>query len=84
MFRFSDETAFSGLSFFALTPEAAKKCKVRTYDRGICVYDSSWFDRLNKVLLGSLGVSDLMELVDLIAAAHARTYNWESGADLEL
>lgn len=77
LFQFFDGKKFPGLSFFAVTPEFAYKCKVLLMKKGIWDYNYSLFDKLDKFEMSPLGVDEMIELVGPILEAHKQAYSWE-------
>src|SRR5439155_10277044 len=69
LFQFFEGKRFTGLSFFAVTPEFAHKCKVLLLEKGIWDYDYSRFDKLAKFELSPLGVNEMIELTAPILEA---------------
>jgi hypothetical protein len=77
LFQFFDGRKFTGLGFFAVTPEFAYKCKQLLWDKGRWDYDYSQFDKLAKFEMSPLGVNEMIELTAPILEAHKRAYSWD-------
>ena len=77
LFQFFGGKKFTGLSFFAVTPDFAYKCKMLLLEKGIWDYDYSKFDKLDKFEMSSLGLNEMIELTEPILEAHKQAYSWE-------
>lgn len=77
LFQFFEGKKFTGLSFFAVTPEFAHKCKQLLLEKGIWDYDYSRFDKLAKFEMSPLGVDEMIELTGPILEAHKVAYSWD-------
>ena len=77
LFQFFEGKKFSGLSFFAVTPEFVHKCKLLLLEKGNWDYDYSRFDKLAKFEMSPLGVDEMIELTVPILEAHKVAYSWD-------
>jgi len=76
LFQFFSGEKFSGLAFFAVTPNFVEKCKRRLLEKDIWDYDYSRFDNLAKFEMSPLSKDNLLELSEKIIPIHETAYDW--------
>ncbi|KKG12534.1 BREX system ATP-binding domain-containing protein [Methanosarcina sp. 2.H.A.1B.4] len=67
---------YNNLTFFAVTPDFAEKCKNLLLTKGVYDYDYSLFDELTAFRMSPLSGSQLFELSKNIVSAHIIAYRW--------
>ncbi len=77
LFQFYAGNQFPAMTFFAVTPEFADKCKVRLMVKGRWDYDYSRFDQLPTFAMSPLEPKELEALAKRIMDAHGIAYSWE-------
>jgi hypothetical protein len=77
LFEFFSGTKFTGLSFFAVTPDFVQKCKSLLIQQNVFDFDYSQFDQLPTFRLSSLYEDDLYRLSAIILQHHEIAYNWK-------
>ncbi len=77
LFQFYSGKQFPGMTFYAVTPQFAAKCKSLLLDKNCWDYDFSNFDRLPTFEMSPLDISELNELAMRVLEAHGIAYNWE-------
>ncbi len=76
LFIFYSGISFSGLSFYAVTPDFSEKCKNLLLKKGYYNYDYERFEKLPKFEMSPLGAKDLKTLALKIAEIHSKAYDW--------
>lgn len=76
LFLFFSGKRFPGMTFYAVTPGFAEKCKGLLLDSGRFDFDYSRFDHLPTFEMSPLEEPELQELAVRIAAAHAIAYSY--------
>jgi hypothetical protein len=76
LFQFYSGKQFPGMTFFAVTPEFATKCKCLLMQKGRWDYDYSPFDALPTFEMSPLEQSQLETLATKIVEAHGIAYCW--------
>ena len=82
LFLFFSGKRFPGMTYYAVTPDFAKKCKHRLIQSGRLDFDYSRFDHLPTYAMSPLEVDELQELAGRIAAAHAVAYAYTPDSGL--
>ncbi len=77
LFQFYGAKKFDGMTYFAVTPDFAKKCKSLLLQRGRWDYDYSLFDQLPTFEMSPLTAEELQELAIKILEVHGTAYDWE-------
>ncbi|HPD61127.1 MAG TPA: DUF2791 family P-loop domain-containing protein, partial [Thermodesulfobacteriota bacterium] len=77
LFEFYLGGQFDGMTYFAVTPDFAQKCKMMLLDKGIWDYDFSMFDKLPTFEMSPLTVEELENLAMKILDTHGIAYDWE-------
>ncbi|MEO8287070.1 MAG: BREX system ATP-binding domain-containing protein [Chloroflexota bacterium] len=83
LFQFFNGKKFTGISFFAVTPEFVHKCKDLLQKRGIWDYDFSRFDKLDKFEMSPLEIDEIIELTGSVLNAHKRAYSWDNAGTIK-
>lgn len=78
LFQFFASSQFTGMSFFAVTPEFVDKCKDRLLKKGYWDYDYSKFDSLPTFEMSPLEPTNLQELALKIKEMHGIAYSWDT------
>lgn len=76
LFEFFGGAKFTGLSFFAVTPDFVQKCKTLLIQQNVFDFDYSQFDKLPMFKLSPLETNDIVRLGSVIAQYHQRAYGW--------
>ncbi len=77
LFRFYSGKQFPGMTFFAVTPEFAAKCKRLLMDKGRWDFDYSRFQALPTFEMSPLEKRHLEDLAMKIMETHGIAYGWE-------
>lgn len=77
LFQFYAGSHFPGMTFFAVTPEFAHKCKVLLLGKGVFDYDYAQFDALPAFEMSPLSTVELESLAKRIMETHGAAYGWE-------
>ncbi|MDI6776712.1 MAG: DUF2791 family P-loop domain-containing protein [Syntrophales bacterium] len=77
LFEFYGGKKFDGMTYFAVTPNFAKKCKTLLLQKGYWDYDYSLFDKLPTFEMSPLTAEELQELAIKIMEVHGIAYGWE-------
>ena len=73
--RFMPGNRFTGKTFFAVTPDFVRKCKMLLLEKGPGDFDCRRFDELPTFSMSPLTVEDLLELAESrIVPVHERAY----------
>lgn len=76
LFHFYLGKQFSGMTFYAVTPEFVEKCKKRLLEKGRWDMDLSIFDALPKFEMSPLTKPHLVMLGEKILNIHKLAYGW--------
>ena len=82
LFRFFAGDRFPGMSYFAVTPDFAAKCKRELLSRGVYEFDYRRFDALPFFELEPVTEKEFLELADKIRRAHGIAHRWDSASEL--
>lgn len=82
LFQFLSGKQFPGMSFYAVTPEFATKCKKLLLRKSRYDFDYSKFDHLPVFKMSPLNVSDLRKLAEKIVGVHQTAFNWRAKQQL--
>ncbi|MEW6573753.1 MAG: BREX system ATP-binding domain-containing protein [Bacillota bacterium] len=77
LFEFYSGRQFPGLSFFAVTPDFARKCKGVLLKKNVWDFDYSRFDQLPTFEMSPLSTPELKELALKIIETHGLAFGWE-------
>lgn len=77
LFDFYMSNEFHGMTYFAVTPDFARKCKTLLLQKGRWDYDYSMFDKLPTFEMSPLTAEELQELALKILEVHGIAYDWE-------
>jgi hypothetical protein len=77
LFQFYSGKSFPGMTFYAVTPEFANKCKLKLLLKGRFDFDYDLFDKIPTFQMSPLEIVDLCELAEKIAESHSLAYQWE-------
>lgn len=77
LFRFYAGKQFPGMTFFAVTPEFAAKCKRLLMEKGKWDFDYSRFQALPSFEMSPLEKHHLEDLATKIMETHGLAYDWE-------
>lgn len=77
LFEFYKGKKFDGMTYFAVTPDFARKCKTLLTQKGVWDYDYTLFERLPTFEMSPLTVDELQDLALRIVKAHGVAYGWE-------
>ena len=77
LFQFYSGKQFSGMTYFAVTPEFVHRCKTLLLQSGRWDYDYSRFDKLPSFEMSPLSREDMELLAGRIAEAHGTAYGWQ-------
>lgn len=77
LFQFYSGKQFSGMTYFAVTPEFVHRCKTLLLQSGRWDYDYSRFDKLPSFEMSPLSREDMELLAGRIADAHGVAYGWQ-------
>lgn len=78
LFRFFAGDRFPGMSYFAVTPDFAAKCKRELLSRGIYEFDYTRFDALPSFELEPVSEKEFLELANRIRSLHGIAHEWDS------
>ncbi len=84
LFEFYMGKKFSGLTFFAVTPDFVKKCKNLLMIKGKWDYDYSIFDKLPAFEMSPLTIDELEALAHKIMELHCVAYEWDPNSLVEM
>lgn len=82
LFLFFSGKRFPGMTFYAVTPNFAEKCKDRLIQQGRLDFDYRRFDHLPTFAMSPLEVDELQELATRIATAHVTAYGYSPDSRL--
>jgi len=82
LFEFYSGKQYPGMSFYAVTPDFAQKCKDLLLDKDRWDFDYSRFEKLPTFQMSPLDVEELTDLAMKILETHGIAYSWEP--DLEM
>lgn len=77
LFDFYMGDEFKGMTYFAVTPDFARKCKTLLLRKGRYDYDYSLFDKIPTFEMSPLTAEELQELAIRILEVHGIAYDWE-------
>lgn len=77
LFHFFSLKKFSSISFFAVTPAFAHKCKKLLQEKEIQDFNYSTFNDLTKFKVEILSSDELIKLCDKIIPIHEIAYDWD-------
>lgn len=77
LFQFYSGKSFPGMTFYAVTPEFANKCKLKLLLKGRFDFDYDLFDRIPTFQMSPLETGELCELAEKIAQSHGVAYQWQ-------
>ncbi len=78
LFRFFAGDRFPGMSYFAVTPDFAAKCKKELLRRGVYEFDYRLFDTLPFFELEQVSENEFLELAKKIRSLHGVAHGWRS------
>jgi hypothetical protein len=78
LFRFFAGDRFPGMSYFAVTPDFAAKCKKELLRRGVYEFDYRRFDALPFFELEPVTEKEFLELAGKIRLVHGIAHCWDS------
>ena len=81
LFRFFSGDRFPGMSYFAVTPDFAAKCKKELLSRGVYEFDYRRFDALPFFELKPVSDKEFLELANKIRLVHGVAQGWNSAND---
>ena len=84
LFQFYGAKKFDGMTYFAVTPDFAKKCKSLLLEKGRWDYDYSLFDKLPTFEMSPLTAEELQELALKIFEVHGIAYDWEPDSVMKM
>lgn len=84
LFEFYSGKKFESMSFFAVTPDFAAKCKTLLMDKGRWDYDYSLFENLPRFQMSPLTTEDLQELAIRIMECHGLACGWEPDLEMKM
>jgi hypothetical protein len=84
LFQFYGAKKFDGMTYFAVTPDFAKKCKSLLLEKGRWDYDYGLFDKLPTFEMSPLTAEELQELALKIFEVHGIAYNWEPDSVMKM
>ena len=76
LFRFFAGERFSGRSYFSVTPDFSRKCKLELLLRGVYDFDYGNFDKLPYFRLEPININDALLLAKRIRDVHGIAYDW--------
>lgn len=82
LFLFFSGKRFPGITYYAVTPGFAQKCKDRLIDQGRLDFDYRRFDHLPTFEMSPLEEPELQELAKRIVTAHATANDYTPGSGL--
>ena len=77
LFQFYRGHAFSGMTFFAVTPDFVQKCVTRLIEKDRWDYDTAQFEQIPTFQMSPLEVEELKTLAMRILETHGVAYDWE-------
>ncbi len=77
LFRFFDGDRFPGMSYFAVTPDFAARCKAELLQRGVYDFDYRRFDRLPHFEMEPIQRKEFKDLAIRIRRVYEAAYNGE-------
>ncbi len=78
LFRFFAGDRFPGMSYFAVTPDFAAKCKKELLRRGVYEFDYRLFDALPFFELEAVSEHEFLELAQKIRVVHGSAHGWNA------
>ena len=75
LFRFFDGDRFPGMSYFAVTPDFVKKCKVELLERGVYDFDYRRFDQLPFFEMEPIQRREFADLASRIRTVYGVAYD---------
>jgi hypothetical protein len=66
------------MSYFAVTPDFAEKCRARLYERIAYDFPVERFDQLARFEMAPIGRRDFFNLAKEIRCAHGQAYDWDA------
>ena len=81
LFTFYEGKRFGGMSFFAVTPAFAEKCKDLLRSKERWHFDYSRFNALPRFEMSPLDVEQLENLAYRIVEVHGEAYGWNPGTN---
>jgi hypothetical protein len=77
LFQFYSGNQFQGMTYYAVTPDFAEKCKSLLISKYIWDYDFERFDDLETFEMSPLNEKELFELAKKIMKTHTIAYDWK-------
>lgn len=82
LFRFFAGERFPGVSYFAVTPDFAEKCRHRVFERMYFEFPVDRFDELERFEVSPITRDDFFCLAKAIRCAHGVAYMWDAEGGL--
>jgi len=77
LFEFFEGTRDDCMTYFAVTPEFAERCRAELTSRGVYHLTTKEFARLPAFELSQIGLTEFRELALRIAECHGLAYRWQ-------
>lgn len=81
LFRLFSGERFGGMSYFAVTPDFAEKCRNRIYAKMAYDFPVDRFDRLARYEVAPIRKADFLRLATAIRCTHACAYGWDADTE---
>ncbi|HEU5149554.1 MAG TPA: BREX system ATP-binding domain-containing protein [Iamia sp.] len=78
LFRLFSGERFGGMSYFAVTPDFAEKCRDRIYSKMLYEFPVERFNDLARFEVSPIRKRDLVGLAESIRTTHGCAYEWEA------
>lgn len=78
LFRFFAGDRFPGMSYFAVTPEFAVKCRNRLLERFVYDFPTEEFDTLARFRMEPISREQFAELARKVRVVHGAAYEWDA------
>lgn len=82
LFRLFSGDRFGGMSYFAVTPDFAEKCRNRIYAKMAYDFPVDRFDGLPRYEVAPIRKPDFLRLAKEIRATHGCAYGWDAASEL--
>ncbi|MEU4608699.1 BREX system ATP-binding domain-containing protein [Kribbella sp. NPDC023972] len=83
LFRLFSGERFAGMSYFAVTPDFAEKCRTRLYERFAYHFPVERFDHLARFEMAPIRRQDFLNLAKEIRRTHGQAYDWDAEGEFD-